>query len=411
MKVRCAQASCRACATRGLSPILDLGLMPLADSFPAAEELATPESRYPLELALCGSCGLVQILETVPPSVLFAADYPYYSSCSSSWLAHCAENAWELIHRYRLNARSLVIEIASNDGYILENFRAAGVPCMGIDPAPGPAQSAVARGIETINDFFTEELAMQLQSQGRQADLVITNNVLAHVADPHDFIRGITRIMRPKGHWVIEVPYLRPLVESAAFDTIYHEHLCYFSVRALQTLVHLHDLHIRDVRRLETHGGSLRVYVGKEHCHSPALEHLLAEERDQGLHDVAYYRSFAERVTDLRRALTELLDTLAAEGRRIAAYGAAAKGTILLNAIGPAARHVQFAVDRNVHKQGKYIPGCRIPILSPDAITTLRPDFLLLTPWNLREEVMAQQSDFRQRGGRFIIPIPRPVVD
>jgi hypothetical protein len=384
--------------------------MPASDGFVGRDSLEETDPRYPLELAFCSDCTLLQVLETVKPELLFGESYLYFSSCSDSWLAHAKKNAGELIERYGLGSGSLVLEPASNDGYLLRQFAAQGIPVLGVDPAPGPAAAAREHGIETVNEFFSESLAGRLHGEGVRADLVITNNVLAHVADVHDFIRGIDLLLDPRGAWVIEVPYVRDLVHSAAYDTIYHEHLCYFSVQALRLLLGSHGFFINDMQLLRSHGGSLRLYASRQGGACPAMEELLEQEQGQGLHEFACYRDFAIRAVAARDALAELLDDLAAKGASIAAYGAAAKGTMLLNSLGRAAAHISFAVDRNPLKQGKWIPGVRVPILTPGAIESENPDYLLLLPWNLQREVLAQQAAYRGGGGKFIIPFPGPAI-
>jgi SAM-dependent methyltransferase len=384
--------------------------MPASDGFVSHDELEQTDPRYPLELAFCDRCTLVQVLETVVPGQLFGENYLYFSSCSDSWLSHARKNAGELINRYDLGGKSLVLEPASNDGYLLRQFAAQGIPVLGVDPAPGPVAAAREKGIETIREFFTEPLARELAGAGVQADLVITNNVLAHVADLHDFIRGINAVLKPRGAWIIEVPYVRDLVDAATYDTIYHEHLCYFSVRALKLLLESHGFTINDIRLLRSHGGSLRLYASRQQGTCRAVAESLRQEERQDLHGLAPYRDFAYRAVAIRDALAELLDDLAARNEAIAAYGAAAKGTMLLNSLGSAATHVAFAVDRNPLKQGKWIPGVRIPILAPEAIESEKPAYLLLLPWNLQHEVLTQQAAYRAGGGKFIIPFPGPTV-
>lgn len=407
---RCRNSACRGCQHNALKPILDFGFMPPSDRFLSQEELSETTTRYPLELAFCEHCSLLQILETVDPYLLFGENYLYYSSYSESWLRHSANNANDLISRYQLDRNSLVVELASNDGYLLQNFKQIGIPVLGIDPAPGPAEAARQKGIDTINGFFTKHVAEELSAEGVKADVVITNNVLAHVADLHDFIRGINIILKPAGVWIIEVPYVKNLVESGAFDTIYHEHLCYFSVEALRRLLAGHDLAINDIRRLDSHGGSLRLHVSRQDHETRAICQFLDEESCSGMHSSAYYEDFAKRVEEASAVIADLLESLAAQGNRIAAYGAAAKGTILLNCLGEAARHVDYVVDQNVFKQGKWVPGVQIPILPPATITSDRPDYLLLLPWNLQREILLQQQAYRDSGGKFIIPLPSPTI-
>lgn len=407
---RCSRAACRACRTVGLEPVLDLGDMPLADGLVPEDQLDTPDDRYPLEVAFCATCGLVQILETVDPDVLFTDDYPYYSSFSDALLRHSRANALDLIDRQKLSESSLVVELASNDGYLLKNFVERGIPVLGIDPADGPAKAAEQMGVPTLCAFFGRDLAAQLSARGRRADVIIANNVLAHVADTNGFVEGIRTLLADDGIAVIEVPYVRELIRCGEFDTIYHEHLCYFSVTALDKLFRHNGLYLNDIRRLDIHGGSLRLYVGRREDVGDIVKTMLAAEHDEGIDRAAYYRDFARRVNEIRERVQTLLSELKSRGNTLAAYGAAAKGAIMLNFIGADHGLIDFVVDRNVHKQGKYIPGVRVPIVDPGELTRRRPDYVLLLAWNFKDEILAQQDAYRRAGGRFIIPIPDPVV-
>ncbi|RMF81490.1 MAG: class I SAM-dependent methyltransferase [Planctomycetota bacterium] len=407
---RCEAAHCRSCERVGLRPVLDLGEMPLSDGFLHSDQLDRAEPRYPLEVAFCPGCALVQILETVPPEELFCEDYPYFSSFSDTLLAHSRENALELIADRRLDANSLVVELASNDGYLLRNFVEHGVPVLGIDPAPGPAKAAEQVGVPTLNDFFTLDLARKLAAEGRRADVILANNVLAHVADTNGFVAGIGELLKPDGVAVIEVPYLRDLIDHCEFDTIYHEHLCYFSVTALDHLFRRHGLHLNRVRRLPIHGGSLRLYVQHEQRVEDSVRALLADEHRDGLDAPRYYEDFAARVASIGERLHELIAGLKRDGKRIYAYGAAAKGTIMLNYARLDHTLIDCALDRNVHKQGRTIPGVRIPIVAPERLLADMPDYTLLLVWNLKDEILNAQRDYIERGGRFIVPIPEPEI-
>jgi len=407
---RCAAAHCRSCAHAGLQPVLDLGRMPLADGLVPEARRHEPEARYPLEVAFCPGCSLVQILETVPPEVLFGHDYPYFSSFSDALLTHSRANALELIESRSLTPNSLVVEIASNDGYLLRNFVEQGIPVLGIDPAPGPAAAAERVGVPTMNTFFTRDLAERLRDEGKTADVIIANNVLAHVADTNGFVAGFRTLLKPTGVAVIECPYVRDLIDHNEFDTIYHEHLCYFSVTALDKLFRRHGLYLNDVRRLPIHGGSLRLYVEPVERVGERVRTLLHEERELGLDTHAYYRGFADRVRAVREKLLGVVAQVKREGKRLAAYGAAAKGAVMLNYAGLDHTAIEYVVDRNVHKQGRYMPGVGLRIEDPARLMQDRPDYVLILPWNFKDEIMHQQQPFRDAGGRFIVPIPEPTV-
>ena len=401
---------CRSCGGQDLKVFLSLGDMPLSDGLLTREELSREEPRHPLDVAFCTDCTLAQILETVPPEQLFGADYPYFSSFTDALLKHSQANVAARIEELKLDERSLVIELASNDGYLLQYYRARGIAVLGIDPAPGPVAAARKRGIETLQAFFGRDLAETLAAEGRRADVIHANNVLAHVADTNGFVAGIGTLLKEDGVAVIEVPYVKELIDRGEFDTIYHEHLCYFSVTALTQLFGRHGLSLNRVEPLEIHGGSLRLFVGKrERADRSVAEHLQAES-SAGVDRLDYYAGFSDRVGRLRADLKALLGRLKGEGARIAGYGAAAKGTILLNFAGVGREMLEFVADRNVHKQGRYIPGVRLPIVAPERILEEQPDYLLILPWNFKEEIIEQQAQFARRGGHFIVPVPAPVI-
>jgi len=401
---------CRSCGADTLDVFLSLGDLPLSDGFLTTEQLGEPERRYPLDVAFCNRCTLVQILETVPPEELFGADYPYFSSVSDTVVRNAEENVAARIEELGLGPGSLAVELASNDGYLLQFYARRGIPVLGIDPAPAPVAAAREKGIDTRCAFFGLEYARLLVAEGVRADVIHANNVLAHVADTNGFVAGIALLLKPEGTAVIEVPYVRELIEHGEFDTIYHEHLCYFSVTALQALFRRHGLELVRVEPLPIHGGSLRIFVRHRGEPDDSVTRHLAEERARGMHELAYYRQFARKVQDIRDSLARLLADLKASGARIAGYGAAAKGTILLNCVGIGPETLDFVADRNPFKQGRWIPGVRLPIVPPERIRESKPDYLLILPWNFRDEIMAQQSEHARRGGRFIVPIPTPTV-
>lgn len=398
------ETECRVCGANQLADIISLGDTPLANRLPRREQLTESEPRYPLDLVFCETCTLLQITETVPPEVLFR-EYLYFSSFSDTVLENAREAVRQVTASRQLGPNDLVVEIASNDGYLLQFYKEQNIPVLGIEPAQNIAAEATKRGIPTKSIFFTRESAAQLRSEGIQASVVHANNVLAHVADLNGFVAGIALILKEDGVAVIEVPYAIDMIEQCEFDTIYHEHLCYFSVTSLAQLFARHGLAVTDVRRIKIHGGSLRITVGRGE-RTAAVAEILQEERRWGVSDPATYRRFASRIDDLGEQLRTLLAGLKNRGHRIAAYGASAKGSTLLNVFGIGSETLEFVVDRSTVKQGLFTPGTHLPIVSPSVLLRDAPDYLLLLTWNHAAEILEQQRDYRQRGGRFIIPVP-----
>lgn len=402
---------CRSCAGSSLRVFLSLGETPLADALLDDEALARPEPRFSLDVAFCPDCSLVQIVEAVPPERLFVDNYLYFSSFSPALTAHAKAHAEKLIRRQGLGAESLVVELASNDGYLLRNFVDRGVPVLGIDPAPDQAEAAEAIGVPTIPEFFGVELAERLRLEGRPADVIIANNVMAHVPDLNGFVEGMRVLLAEDGVATIENPYVRDLIDNVEFDTIYHEHHCYFSCTAVDALMRRHGLHLNDVEYFpDLHGGTLRWSVAHHADVSDTVQRYLADERAVGLDAFGYYDGFGQRVERLRDDLRELLESCKAEGATIAAYGAAAKGSTMLNYAGIGVDLIDYVVDRNTYKQGRFMPGVHLPIRDPAVLLEEQPDYLLLLAWNFADEIMEQQAEYRRRGGRFIVPVPAPAV-
>lgn len=398
---------CRSCAATQGRLILDLGNQPLANNLLLPADLGRPEPRFPLRLALCEACWLVQITDIVPPVTLFS-EYLYFSSFSDAMLRHAAEAVAQHSRDFKLGAQSYVVEIASNDGYLLRNFVRAGIPCLGIEPARNIAEVARQQGVETISRFFGRELAGELVQQGRSADLILGNNVFAHAPDPNDFVGGLAALLKPGGRIVLEFPYACDLIEHLEFDTIYHEHVFYFTLTALRPLFARHGLEIFDVQRLAIHGGSLRLYAGRPGVHpvSRSVATLSADEADKGIGSLKYYGDFGDRVRGIRADLQQQLQALKAAGKSIAAYGASAKGSTLLNYYGLGAETLDFVADRSTAKHGRLTPGTHLPILPAEELAVRRPDYALLLTWNFAEEILRQQQAYRDAGGKFIVPIP-----
>lgn len=401
------EAACTSCGETGLELILDLGTMPRSDGLIEPSRASQAETLVPLRLGYCPSCTLVQLFETRPQEEMFGDEYLYFSSYSTDLLKHSRDHVFDLIDRRTLGVGSFVVEVASNDGYLLSNFVEKGVPVLGIDPAPKPAATARARGIPTLELFFGEKVASEVRKEHGAADVVIAKNVVAHATATNDFVAGLSALVSDTGVVVTEFPYVRDLIEHTEFDTIYHEHLCYFSVTSAQRLFARHGLQLVDVERLSIHGGSLRMTFSKTDAPAPVVAEMLAEEEEIGLNAFSYYVDFGETVRSFREDVRDLIGTLKADGHRLAAYGAAAKGTIMLNYLNLNQNVIEYVVDRNENKHGKLVPGVRIPIHEPNKLLADKPDYVVVLPWNFRDEIISQQQEFLKAGGRFVVPIPK----
>lgn len=402
--------NCRSCGAALLCEFLDLGTAPPSNAFLAAGDLAKPEAWFPLKLYACGDCHLVQVDEVQAHDKLFAPDYAYFSSYSRSWLEHAERYVALAVDRLGLGASSLVVELASNDGYLLQYVAARGIPCLGIEPTEGTAQVARERGVETIVRFFGLEFANELAVVRGAADLIVGNNVLAHVPDINDFVAGIGRLLSRQGVATLEFPHLLELVANRQFDTVYHEHFSYLSFHTVQRIFAKHGLRLWDVEALPTHGGSLRVWACREdavHPATPAVAAMLAREAAAGMMDMAWYQGFQRVAEDVKDDfLTFLLEQKRA-GKHVAAYGAAAKGNTLINFAGIRSDLISFVVDASPHKQGRFLPGSRIPVLEEAMLTQAKPDFVVILPWNLRGEIGRQLDYVRQWQGKLVVAIPR----
>lgn len=401
-------SACRSCNSKNLITILQLGETPLANALLLEDDLEKVEIKFPLELVFCENCALVQITETVHPEILFR-DYVYFSSFSDTVVNNGKNIAERMIIERNLCGKNLAVEIASNDGYLLQFYKKAGIPVLGIEPALNIARVAMEHGIPTISEFFNEELAKKMRDNGQLADVFHANNVLAHVADLNGVVAGMQILLKEEGVGVIEFPYVKDMIDGVEFDTIYHEHLCYYSLYSVSNLFEKHGMKIIDVERLPIHGGSLRIFVSKDnffHKVSNNVINLLEEERYWGVDSFDFYEKFGEKVENLRKSLLDYLKEIKSSGKKIAGYGASAKGSTLLNTFGIGSETLDFVVDRSTVKQGMYTPGTKIPILNPIELIKRKPDFVLLLTWNFSEEILQQQSQYRELGGKFIIPIP-----
>jgi len=403
---------CRFCGAPLEEVFVDLGMSPPCESFLSREQLREMEPFYPLVVYVCKECHLVQLEEIVDPGEIFR-DYAYYSSYSSSWVEHARRYTEDMIGRFGLDESSFVVEVASNDGYLLQHFVKRGVPCLGIDPAENVVLEAQEKGVETLTEFFGEESARRLVAERGRADLVIGNNVLAQVHEINDFVEGIGILLAEDGVATLEFPHLMQLIEQNQYDTIYHEHYSYFSFVTVSRIFAAHGLRLFRVEELGTHGGSLRIFA----CHQDAprpdeesVRELRERELAAGYDSIEAYRGFQERVQAQKRDLLSFLIEAKRQGKRVVGYGAPGKGNTLLNYCGIRGDLLEFTVDRNPHKQGMFTPGTHIPILPPEAIERERPDYLLILPWNLKDEIVEQNGFIRKWGGRFVVPIPEVEV-
>jgi len=395
--------------------VVDLGVSPLCQRHVTPANFTQAEPHYPLHARVCHDCFLVQVDDVVPPAEIFGdGEYAYFSSFSDSWLRHARDYTQNMIQRFGLGKESRIVEIASNDGYLLQYFLESGTQVLGIEPASNCAAAAVAKGVETVVAFFGRETALTIKANQGLADLLLGNNVLAHVPDINDFVAGMKTLLAPQGLITMEFPHLMRLIEENQFDTIYHEHFSYLGFTTVERIFSHHGLVIFDVEELPTHGGSLRIYA--RHSENPDLpvgpgvEELRAREKTHGLLDLSYYSLFGERVRETKRKLLSFLIDAKRSGKTIVGYGAPGKGNTLLNYCGIRTDFLDYTVDRSPHKQGNFLPGSRIPILDPDTIFDSRPDYVLILPWNLREEIMKQMAGIREWGGRFVVPIPEVEV-
>jgi C-methyltransferase C-terminal domain/Putative zinc binding domain/Methyltransferase domain len=403
------RSRCRFCGTPLKHTFVDLGMSPLCESFVPAERVNEMEAFYPLHVYVCDGCWLVQLQEYVSREDIFT-EYAYFSSYSTSWLEHCRKYCDQMVARFGLDAASQVIEVASNDGYALQYFVERGVPSLGIEPAVNVAKVAVEKGVPTRVAFFGRDTARQFVAEGMQADLLFGKNVLAQVHDINDFVGGMKIVLAPQGVITIEFPHLERLVAENQYDTIYHEHFSYFSFLSAQTIFAAHGLTLFDVEELKSHGGSLRIYARHTEDESkPVTERaraLAERERAAGTSGLDYYRSFADRVQETKRALLEFLIRARRDGKKVVGYGAPGKGNTLLNYCGIRTDFLDYTVDRNPYKHGRFTPGTHIPIYAPERIAETRPDYIVILPWNLQDEIVAQLAYARAWGARFVVPIP-----
>ncbi|BBP78581.1 class I SAM-dependent methyltransferase [Pseudomonas gingeri NCPPB 3146 = LMG 5327] len=406
--------NCRGCGTPLVLPLIDLGTSPPSNAYLRADQLEQAEPWVPLKVAVCQSCWLVQTEDYTRADTLFDAEYAYFSSFSSTWLAHAERYVAEMVERFGLSADSRVVEVAANDGYLLQYVAGRGIPCLGVEPTRSTAQAARDKGLEIRELFFGRDTALQLCEEGWSADLMTANNVLAHVPDINDFLQGFATLLKPAGVATFEFPHLLALMAGHQFDTLYHEHYSYLSLTAVQALCARNGLEVFDVSGLPTHGGSLRVFVqradGSQRAVQPVVGQVLAAELATGVKTAAFYATLAPAAEHIKHGLLRFLLQAKAEGKRVVGYGAAAKGNTLLNYAGVRADLLAWVADANPHKQGKFLPGSRIPVVSPERIEAEKPDYVLVLPWNLLQEVSQQQAVVREWGGRFVVAVPELTV-
>ena len=405
--------ACRSCGAALAHTFADLGMSPISNAFLKADQLNRMEPFYPLHAYVCGECFLVQLEEFESPQQIFGDHYAYFSSYSDSWLDHARRYTEQMTARFGLGAKSQVIEIASNDGYLLQYFKQKGVPVLGIEPAKNVAEAAVAKGVPTLTKFFGVATATELVAKGTRADLLLGNNVLAHVPDLNDFVAGMKAILKPAGVLTMEFPHLQHLIEENQFDTIYHEHFSYFSFLAAQRVFTRHGLQLFDVQEIPTHGGSLRIYgrhAGQGGEQGDRVKDLVARERRLKFEDLETYRKFSGQVQETKRQLLEFLIAARRAGKRVVGYGAPAKGNTLLNYCGIRGDFIDFTVDRSPHKQNTFLPGTHIPVYAPERIDEVKPEYVLILPWNIRDEIVKQMAHIRTWGGKFVVPIPKVKV-
>ncbi|MBK8839711.1 MAG: class I SAM-dependent methyltransferase [Hyphomonadaceae bacterium] len=403
--------ACRLCGAGLKHTLVDLGKSPLCETFLSEQQIDQMEPFFPLHVLICDNCWLAQLKEYVAADGIFTDQYPYYSSYSTSWVAHAKAYCEMIAKRRSLAADAFVVELASNDGYLLQHFAPLGVPnILGVEPSANVAEEAARKGIPVLVDFFGKALAEKIVAEKGQADVVLGNNVLAHVPDLNDFFGGAVRLVKPDGVITFEFPHLETLLRENQFDTIYHEHFCYFSATAIAALAKRHGVVFVDVEELPTHGGSLRVYLAKSGTPSKAVVDMLAREEAAGFKTLAFYAGFDARVKRTKRKLLSFLIEAKEQGKKIVGYGAPGKGNTLLNYCGISTDFLDFTVDRNPHKHGRYTPGTHIPILPVEAIDDAKPDYILILPWNLRKEIVAQMRHVEAWGAKFVVPIPEATI-